>query len=140
MECNRFFAHKFGKNKVRRTTLASKLALSGISYGEELQPVGSGGAQVADPDLTAAVSDYVIQQRISQLESTVTALNQKLSSLEANAGSRVAVSAGLSVRPSLKPDWQRAHEQTSAADQEILELDVAAGSSSLGSHQVTPSS
>ncbi len=138
MECNRFFPHKFGKNKVRRTTLASKLALSGIDYGEELQPVGSGGAQVADPNLTAAVSDYVIQQRLSQLESTVTALNQELFSLRANPSSRGAGSADLSVRPSLKPDWQRAHEQTSAADQEMLEMDVAAGSSSLGSHQVKP--
>ena len=92
-----------------------------------MQPVGSGGAQVADPDLTAAVSEYTTQQRLSQLESTVTALNQELSRLRANPGSRGAGSADLSAPPSLKPDWQRAHDKTSAADQEMLELDVAAG-------------
>ena len=111
---------------MRRTTTSSKLRLSGINYGEEMQPVGSGGAQVADPDLTAAVSEYTTQQRLSQLESTVTALNQELSSLRANPGSRGAGSADLSAPPSLKPDWQRAHDK---ADQERLELDVAAGAS-----------
>ena len=124
MECNRFFPNKFGKNKVRRTTTSSKLRLSGINYGQEMEPIGSDGAQVADPDLAAAVSDYTTQQRLSQLESTVTALNQELSRLRANPGLRGAGSADLSAPPSLKPDWQRAHDK---ADQEMLELDVAAG-------------
>ena len=91
-----------------------------------MEPVGSDGAQVADPDLAAvsAVSDYTTQQRLSQLESLVTAHNQELSRLRANSGSRGAGSADLSAPPSLKPDWQRAHDK---ADQERLELDVAAG-------------
>ncbi len=111
---------------MRRTTTSSKLRLSGINYGQEMEPIGSDGAQVADPDLTAAVSDYTTQQRLSQLESLVTAHNEELSRLRANPGSRGAgsESADLSAPPSLKPDWQRAHDK---ADQERLELDVAAG-------------
>ena len=130
MECNRFFPNKFGKNKVRRTTTSSKLRLSGINYGQEMQPVGSDGAQVADPDLTAAVSDYTTQQRLSQLESLVTAHNEELSRLRANPGSTGAGSADPSVPPSLKPAWQQAHETCSAASAKLrtdrekdLELD-----------------
>jgi hypothetical protein len=70
------------------------------------------------------VSDYTTQQRLSQLESLVTAHNEELSRLRANPGSRGAGSADLSASPSLKPDWQRARNK---ADQERLELDVAAG-------------
>ena len=90
MECNRFFPNKFGKNKRRRTTVVGKLRAHGIDYGVEMEPIGSDGAQVAHPDLTAAVSDYTTQQRLSQLESTVTALKEllRLQSDDSERGAR----------------------------------------------------
>lgn len=94
MEWNRFFPDKFGVNKRRRTTVTSKLRSLGIDYGEEMQQIGSDEAPVIDSTI-AEVSNNAIQQRLSQLESTVTALNQELSRLRASPGSKGAVSSNL---------------------------------------------
>ena len=91
MECNRFYADKFGKNKRRRTTVVGKLRAHGIDYGEEeLQEL----AHVSDS--TAALPENgAIQQRLSQLEgmhsqleSTVRTLNQEISRLRSERGAR----------------------------------------------------
>jgi hypothetical protein len=80
----RFYAEKFGKNKKRRNTVAAKLRASGIDYPDtEMEELGGGPAQ------------GVTEQRLMQLEeknrsfeATVLALNQELSRLRGNPGSR----------------------------------------------------
>jgi hypothetical protein len=95
MEYYRFFPDKFGINKRRRTTVTSKLRSLGIDFGDEneMLPIGGGIAPVSD--LTTAVSENVIQQRLLHLESTVNALKQELSVLRANPVSKGADSAKL---------------------------------------------